>query len=195
MIIKIALNKIIRVALMLFFRFEPWHTSPSDNRSYPGDIVRELRRRKVNGSVLEVGCGLGDIIGKISCREKYFFDLSERVLRAAKFLQGISFSRSSNHYQAFDFLTEEIEKDIRIDAAIFVNWIHGFEASGLRKRIGKIVSQNLKPGGVLVFDVIENNSSYKFNHSIEELIEPKLFQIDTTSGYKFGRRLVYARLK
>ena len=122
--LKTILEKIFRIILMIFFRFEPWHTSPADNRAYTGDIVRELGRRRVNGAVLEVGCGLGDIIGKIPCREKYFFDVSERVLRAAKFLQGISFARSSNHYRAFDFLEEGIRADLILDAAIFVNWIH-----------------------------------------------------------------------
>ena len=91
----------------------------------------------------------GILLGKFLVERNIFLICSERVLRAAKFLQGISFARSSNHYRA-DFLEEGIKADLILDAAMFVNWIHGCEASSLRKRIDDIVSRNLKQGSILV---------------------------------------------
>ena len=86
----ILVKRLFRVVLMLVFRFEWWHTSPSDNKTYVDDVIKEFQRRDLCGSLLEIGCGLGDILGNISCREKHFYDLSPNVLRAAKFLQVLS---------------------------------------------------------------------------------------------------------
>ena len=60
--LKAYLKKIIRMILMLFFKFEWWHTSPIDNRKYAMDIVSKLNDRSSRGSLIEIGCGLGDIL-------------------------------------------------------------------------------------------------------------------------------------
>ena len=61
---------------MLFFRFDKWHTSPFENRQYACDILSEIKGRINKGAILELGCGLGDIIGKTNYKEKYFYDIS-----------------------------------------------------------------------------------------------------------------------
>ena len=188
-------KKILRILLMFLFRFEWWHTSPSDNRPYACDIVSELRKRKADGSVLELGCGLGDILGKIKCREKYFFDVSDNVLRAAKFLQYFSFKNTLNHYKEFNFIEDTLDKKMSVDVVILVNWIHAYKTSILREKFSDLTKFNLNPGGIVVFDLIENNSNYKYNHRIQELLDTELFDIETFSGYKFGRKIVYATLK
>ena len=188
-------KKIFRVILMLFFRFDWWHTSPLDNRQYACDVIIALEKHAERGAVLELGCGLGDIIGKIKYKEKYFLDVSSSVLRAAKFLQQFSFKRTLNFYEVFDFVTDTLDEKIRLDAIILVNWIHAYESQVLREKLSKLIKANLKNGGLVVFDVIENNPSYKFNHSISDLINVDLFDIKISEGYKFGRKLVYATLK
>lgn len=180
---------------MLFFRFDKWHTSPLDNRQYACDVIRELDSRSNRGVVLELGCGLGDIIGKIKYKEKYFFDISISALRAAKFLQITSFKRTSNFYEVFDFLIDYLDEKVRLDAIILVNWIHAYEPQVLREKLSDMIKVNLRPNGMVVFDVIENNLNYKFNHSISELIDKDLFDIKMSKGHKFGRKLVYATLK
>ena len=87
--LKAYLKKIIRMILMLFFKFEWWHTSPIDNRKYAMDIVSKLNDRSSRGSLIEIGCGLGDIWLTQNLK-KYFYDLSPNVLRAARFLQNFS---------------------------------------------------------------------------------------------------------
>ncbi len=180
---------------MLFFRFDYWHTSPLDNRKYAIDIISVLNRRLSRGSLIEIGCGLGDILVKAHYDSKYFYDISPEVLSAAKFMQNFSKTSSINSFKTFNLLTDTLDKDLKFDAVALVNWIHGFESEVLKHRLNKIVNNNLNERGLIVFDIIENNPSYKFNHTAGDLIDLQKFDITTLDGYPFGRKLVFAELK
>ena len=91
-------KKLFRIILMLFFRFDYWHTSPLDNRKYAIDIISKLNRRASRESLIEIGCGLGDILTKAHYDRKYFYDISPEVLSAAAFLQKFSKISSINMF-------------------------------------------------------------------------------------------------
>ena len=57
------------------------------------------------------------------------------------------------------------------------------------------MKNNLNEKALIVFDIIENNKSYKFNHSISDLIDIDKFVITISEGYPFGRKLIFAELK
>ena len=180
---------------MLFFRFDYWHTSPLDNRKYAIDIISMLNRRVSRESLIEIGCGLGDILTKAHYDRKYFYDISPKVLSAAAFLQKFSKISSINSFKTFNLLTDTVEKDLKFDAIVLVNWIHGFEREALKYRLNNIVNNNLNEKGLIVFDIIENNPSYKFNHTASDLIDLQKFDIITFDEYPFGRKLVFAEPK
>ena len=188
-------KKLFRIVLMLFFRFDWWHTSPIDNRKYARDIISELNRRVSRGSLIEIGCGLGDILAKANYNRKYFYDVCPKVLNAAKFEQNFSRSSSINSFKTFNFLTDAVEISLKFDAIVLVNWIHGYDSETLKSRLTKIVNNNLNKKGLIVFDIIDNNTSYKFNHSVNDLIDLQIFDIVILDGYPFGRKLVLAELK
>lgn len=53
------------------YGFREWHISPINERAYAVYIVRTvdrlIREKKIQeGSIVEIGCGLGEIIGNIS---------------------------------------------------------------------------------------------------------------------------------
>ncbi|MBR51939.1 MAG: hypothetical protein CMD58_05435 [Gammaproteobacteria bacterium] len=193
--LKAYFKKIIRMILMIFFKFEWWHTSPIDNRKYAMDIVSKLNARSSRGSLIEIGCGLGDILANAKFKKKFFYDLSPNVLRAARFLQNFSKKKSINSFKTFNFLTDSLDTDLNFDAVVLVNWIHGFESEGLKKSINSIVKNNLNTKGLIVFDIIENNKDYKFNHAVSDLIDEEKFVITILDEYPFGRKLVFAELK
>ena len=187
-------KKLFRIILMLFFRFDYWHTSPVDNRKYAIDIISALNRRISRGSLIEIGCGLGDILIKSNYDRKYFYDISSEVLNAAAFMQKFSKTSSINSFKTFDLLTDSLDKDLKFDAVVLVNWIHGFESEELKLRLTKIINNNLNEKGLIIFDIIEKNPSYKFNHTAGDLIDLEKFDISTLDGYPFGRKLVFAEL-
>lgn len=180
---------------MLFFRFDFWHTSPLDNRKYAIDIISKLNGRTSRESLLEIGCGLGDILTKAHYDKKYFYDISPEVLGAAAFLQRFSKVPSINFFKTFNLLSDTIEENLKFDSIVLVNWIHGFESEALKYRLNKIVNNNLNQKGLIVFDIIENNPIYKFNHAVSDLIDVRKFDVTTFSEYPFGRKLVFAELK
>lgn len=188
-------KKLFRIILMLFFRFDYWHTSPLDNRKYAIDIISMLNRRVSRESLIEIGCGLGDILTNAHYDRKYFYDISPEVLNAAVFLQKFSKIPSINSFKTFNLLTDTIEKDLKFDAIVLVNWIHGFESEALKYCFNNIINNNLNKKGLIVFDIIENNPNYKFNHTASDLIDLQKFDITTFDEYPFGRKLVFAELK
>ena len=92
-------------------------------------------------------------------------------------------------------MTDSLDTDLNFDAVVLVNWIHGFESEGLKKSINSIVKNNLNTKGLIVFDIIENNKDYKFNHAVSDLIDEEKFVITILDEYPFGRKLVFAELK
>lgn len=188
-------KKLHRIILMLFFRFDYWHTSPLDNRKYAIDIISALNHRKSRGSLIEIGCGLGDILIKSNYDRKYFYDISKEVLKAAAFMQKFSKTPSINSFKTFDLLTDSLNKDLKFDAIVLVNWIHCLENQLLKSRFSAIIKDNLNEKGIIIFDIIENNSNYKFNHTVDDLIDLQKFNITTLDGYPFGRKLIFAELK
>lgn len=188
-------KKIFRIILMLFFRFDSWHTSPLDNRKYAKDIISKLNFRESRDSLIEIGCGLGDILSKADYERKYFYDISSEVLKAAAFLQKFSKRSSINFFKTFDLLTNTIDVNLEFDAIVLVNWIHGFESEIINSRLSSIINNNLNKKGMIIFDIIEDNPSYKFNHDPGDLIDLHKFNITILDGYPYGRKLIFAELK
>jgi len=193
--IIVILRKLIRIIVVLIFRVDRWHTSLLDHRDYAQDVILELNKCVDRQSILEIGCGLGDIVGNVNYRRKYFFDISINVLRAAKALQYISCRKSENVYKVFDLLRDVVDSQLKLDAIVIVNFMHGFSSKDLFPKLEKLVKVNLKSDGVLVFDIIESNPAYKHNHSISDLIFIEKFNITVLDRYRFGRKLVIARLR
>ena len=187
-------KKLFRILLMLIFRFDYWHTSPLDNRKYAIDIISALNIRISRGSIIEIGCGLGDILTKANYKRKYFYDISPEVLKASAFMQKFSKTSSINYYKTFDLLNDSLDNDLRFDAVVLVNWIHGVESQVLKLRLSKIIKNNLNKGGMIILDIIEDNSVYKFNHAIDNLLDLQKFNLRIIDGYDFGRKLIFAEL-
>lgn len=191
---KLYIQKIFRIILMLFFRFDYWHTSPLENRKYAIDIITSLNNHIPGGSIIEIGCGLGDILMKANYRKKYFYDISPEVLKAAAFLQRFSQKPSINYFKTFDLINDSLNKNLKFDTIIMVNWIHCFNSVVIKSRLSEIIKNNLNERGLIVFDIIENNKNYKFNHSVSDLIDLERFTIKEIDGYPYGRKLIFAEL-
>lgn len=75
-----------------------------------------------------------------------------------------------------------------------VNWIHNIEPDILKNKFHIFINRNLNKGGYLIFDILEN-TSYKYNHNIENLLEG-IKNIDiliSDKQYEYNRKLIYVR--
>ena len=200
-LIKVYIKKCLRIMLKVAFKFEWWHTSPIENRDYANAIIKRVSDHEPKNIVLEIGCGLGDIISALDFKNRFFFDISENVLEAARFLKFFrNFnSKSNDFFQIFDLFSNSIDESIQCDVVIMVNWIHAFDSARLAPKIENLVNTNMRSGSLLIFDVIpekanETFSGKTFHHEIEDLINEKYFEVEVLEDYRFGRSIVIARL-
>ncbi len=85
--ISICLIKSLYYRLLgVFFKFDSWHArTPYECRTYK-KIVVDLVNGLSKKSVVEIGCGLGEVISRVHAERKYAYDKDQSVINAASFL-------------------------------------------------------------------------------------------------------------
>ncbi len=84
------------------FKFPEWHESPINMRPYAIETVRYVDsiyyETNTRLNVVEIGCGIGDIIGNIGSKYlKYGYDIDKSVLRAGRLVHPMT----RFHYGSF----------------------------------------------------------------------------------------------
>lgn len=163
--IKIRMATFIRKLLALIFHFDNWHTSVLSSKRYAQELILFLNKIQNNGSYLEIGCGLGDIIRNVNFKQRLGLDRENEVLRAARFLSLLSF-QGDIAYKRFEFPTAPIEG--KFDVITLVNWIHNIEPEILKSKITEYYLNNLKNDGCIIIDTVQHER-YKYNHKVDFL--------------------------
>lgn len=176
--------------LHLFFRFDRWHVSSASERKYVKDIVCYLNKLPVEDrkSIVEIGCGLGDILRKISFKKKYGLDVDQRVLNAAIFLN--RFYSVKAEYKTFSFPDSVFSG--KYNVIIMVNWIHHFNSEVLKEKIADYFHNNLENNGWLIIDTVES-ATYRFNHDIKFLTSGLEAEVSAIGSYENGRSVYSVR--
>lgn len=99
------------------FNFDTWHISPYELRKYV-QAVAEYVNSKNADVVVDIGCGLGEMLRHIHARVRIGLDLHEEAIRAAKKL-----SRGDIVFQVGTFDNLQIEESI--DYLITLGFMHG----------------------------------------------------------------------
>lgn len=174
--------------LMLIFGFERWHLVKFRDREYAMFLVKALNMLENKSSVLEVGCGLGDILLRLKFSNKTGIDISKNVIQAAKFLSLFkNFNKSKFRYVCQDIRSRKI--DGKYNVIILVNWIHNIDSKELKDIFKNLYHQNLMTGGTLVFDIVTSND-YKYQHNLQYLIEGLNMNYNIHGPFEYGRYLV-----
>ena len=150
--------------LRLFFRFDKWHTISLYEKKYAADIVRYLNARPKNyrSELVEIGCGLGDIVRRVHYKHKTGYDTDQTTLKAARFLSALGFTHRID-FELFHFPDSPLP--VKADIIIMVNWIHHITPGLLKSKIEHYFLNNLLPGGEIIIDTVQDKE-YKFNHDI-----------------------------
>jgi SAM-dependent methyltransferase len=179
----------IRHVLRCMFGFNLWHVAPYCQRAYAQRVVLELNLATCRTNVVEIGCGLGDILRHLEYAEKLGLDQEPEVVRAAAFLGRIRNSGCGRvEFRTATF--PEIELETCYDAIVMVNWIHNVPPQNLKSGIAQLFSAHLNIGGQLVFDLVEN-PSYQFNHSLDFLTAGLPCEARLSEPFEFGRRIAF----
>ena len=146
-------------ALRLLFGFASWHAAaPYSCRPYK-KLVVELANALHPSIAVEVGCGLGDIIGRVNAADRIGIDVDSRVIRAARFLHR---GRGIWVHGDGDCIRRAISQGRTIDCLIMVNWIHTLSPERLRE----LLSPLLPITRYLILDAIDADGpdSYRYKH-------------------------------
>lgn len=175
-LIKGMADYFINFILKLIFKFDRWHVTPVEFRPYATDMIRKLNSSNfVNtkkGYIVEIGCGLGDILGHLKYDKKIGFDISDSVLRAAAVkYKDTRFKKGS--FQDVKF------PDISV--LIMVNFIHQLDTAFLKGSIQKIADRSFVH--LFVIDTVVNSkeSHYLFEQKGEELFRGLPYELQYRS--------------
>jgi len=177
-----------RRLLCALLGIERWHAGSAERHPYRQEIVRRLQAQAPD-ALLEVGCGLGDILSRVTAGRRLGGDVSARVLWAARLSHPWQWLVHGARFRKMG-LGDPVQG--RFDAVVCVNFIHVIAPAYLRTHLGTLVRDNLAPGGLLVFDVVRN-PQYRHNHDADFLLQGLGLQAEVVGGFEFGRSLVFAR--
>src|SRR5262249_13850851 len=153
---------------------------------YGADIVRYLNARPQveRHAVVEIGCGLGDILRRLKFGDRLGLDRDAQALAAARFLSRFH-PGAPPRFAAFEFPADHLA--VTYDAVIPVNWIHEIAPESLRQAVDAIYARHLREGGRIVLDTVED-PAYMYNHDIHVLAPPGA-AIDHLGAYPRGRHI------
>lgn len=174
------IKKLLYSLLQLKFKFSSWHIVPINQRPYALEIYMtlnsDMKRFKLPyAPIVEVGCGLGDIIGSLKWKcGKIGFDLSSNVLKGAKLLHpNVKFYKGT-----FENINCQ-----NISCLIMVNFIHVISPDKLKKDIGQVLNKSKVE--MFVFDTFRDNkgTEYVYSHDGNYLFDGKYKLIKRSRGF------------
>jgi len=176
--------KVWRRLLKLVFRFDDWHVNIIADRLYAQAIVRHCNNKPDRTSVVEIGCGLGDIIRRLKYGIKLGLDMDQHVIRAAKFNSCLSLSPVT--FRQFTFPDDELEHEY--STIITVNWVAEIQPDVLKANLEKYFSSNLLPGGQIIIDTVKD-PHYTVNHDITFLTSGLPCTLTKLGDFERGREV------
>lgn len=129
--------------LQKIFGFHKWHTTSVEQRPYSMEVIKWCNRllkkeskENINRSIIEIGCGLGDILAKIDAKKvtKIGYDIDEKVIKAAKILH------PKTKYKVGNFAPNIFEQEILI--LITVNFLYCLDSKTVEEQYKKLISNN-----------------------------------------------------
>ena len=154
--------------LQKVFGFHKWHTIPVEQRPYSMEVIKwcnQLLRNELGKgkSIVEVGCGLGDILAKIDTKEvtKVGYDTDENVIRAARLLH------PKTIYKVESFAPDIFGQEIFI--LITVNFLYCLDSDTVEKQFKKIISNNNIR--YIITEIMEPTTpNYPYSHNMDTIL-------------------------
>ena len=161
-IFMLSIDKFI---LYKIFNFDRWHATTVVGNNYVPLIIKIVNSSNAT-NVVEIGCGLGEIILNVDAKNKLCLDNSQEVLNAASFISKLKFKNAV--FKKFDFINDSLQD--KFDVIIMVNWPHVINEKILKDKFSILFNKNLNNSGFIVIDTVADEN-YKHNHDINLIID------------------------
>lgn len=162
------------------FNFDPWHRSPKELRPYTMDMISYLNSQiGIKDTVVEVGCGIGEIVNNLRCDNLYGYDMSREVVEAARYLD----KKKRVHYDVGTF--EDIV-GLNIDFFIAVNFVQDIDPATLKEAFRHICENNSVRNIVVDTFGIEK----KYNHDYASVLPENYKLFYRSRSYRFEQEIL-----
>jgi len=165
-----------------FYNFDPWHSRSSFFCRPYKKVVVEISNSLKPNSVIEIGCGLGEIISRIKAPLKYGIDIEDKVIKAAKILN------PKVRYFKGDLKTVLQIPEINIHLLIMVNFLHGIPPEKLKKELNFILERK-KIKYILADRYYKTYKTDGYRHNLEKLTN-KIKKIKSYDDQEGTRELI-----
>ena len=122
------------------YQFDSWNLYPFEHREYAMWIINHINKQILNNdksktNIVEIGCGLGEIISNLEVESKTGYDISESVIEAA---------RELNKCKNTQFMVGSFDSIINqtIDVLIVVNFTAMISPEILTEWFTKLLEKN-----------------------------------------------------
>jgi len=153
-----------RVKLFLYwtlYRFDFWHVMSSyDCKPYKQQVVGILNQYDIK-SVVEIGCGLGDIVSRVSAPSKFGIDREVSAVAVAK-----KIDQSTRYIVAsLDQVEDSLNYVDQVDCFMLINFTHNIETDLLVKELKHLLTR-FRPRYIFV-DIIKHDfRGYRYHHKV-----------------------------
>ena len=154
-LIRIIFSRIVLRVLSFGLKVPKWHLNATfESRYYKRMVIKISNIYKAN-FVIEIGCGIGEILGRLNASQKYGFDINKDTLilckRLNKNIKTIHNDIMSNNQKILEIINSS-EKDETI-LIIMVNWLHEYSEIKVKKMLESILS--IKRNIIVIADIYQ----------------------------------------
>lgn len=171
--------------LRFIFGFDQWHVwATYEARPYK-QVVVETANELQSVVVVEIGCGLGEIISRVDSVIRCGIDSDGGAIRAARIL---------NRQKHILFIPGgfQVAKSLpfgHIDSLIMVNWLHSIPPEVLRSELDEMTNR-VEVRYIIADEILSESKGYRYHHDLAKTLNG-LFNLSKTVGDAEGvRRLV-----
>ena len=152
---RIIFSRIVLRVLSFGLKVPNWHLNATfESRDYKRKVIKISNMYKTN-FVIEIGCGIGEILGRLNASQKYGFDINKDTLilckRLNKNIKTIHNDIMSNNQKILEIINSS-EKDETI-LIIMVNWLHEYSEIKVKKMLESILS--IKRNIIVIADIYQ----------------------------------------
>lgn len=170
--------------LYKIYNFDKWHSQTIYGEKYSDYIIKYIDKNIDAESIVEIGCGLGNILLRTNVKYKTGLDQSIEVLKAARLISRFRFVNAK--FRVFSFLEENLNN--KHDIILLVNWPHIIDKFTLKNKLNYLFNTNLNKNGSIIIDTVSHNS-YTFNHNIDFLAKELDCKIIKIGSFSKGREV------
>jgi hypothetical protein len=178
--------------LKLRYGLDIWHwRSNFYCRKYKKIVVRELNKLPIEQVTIDLGGGLGEILGRLKTKENILIDLDEKALKASEKIPGLKITKriKGSWKEAIDLTPNTI------DIFIAINWIHGVKPKELTAHLENILKRK-KIKFLLVDSLITpSNNSFKHDFKFLEKLGYKIAKRFDDGGENLREFIIFEKIK